>query len=147
MQTITLTVEQLRRYEETQLALRKRNGELLEALRINAPTDYDALLPISDLPTSYKVIEGIHNNAIQLANDPTDEYALEALTEAITVQKDYWEETARETERRSWAGSLKNLKKRYKAGEKIAQDAEALASLCRTRSAEHVEETNLALGG
>lgn len=147
---ITLTPNDLRRIEEAHHQLRRRNGELLTTLEKEAPDAYNKLIPISDFPIQYLITQGIHNHAVAILqahhnNEPL-EPILETLNDTISLYNDYWEETAREVERRKWEATLKHLKKRYKRGEDITNEAAEFAAHCRDRHQQHTTETNLALG-
>lgn len=90
----------IRRMNTYNHELRRRNGELYEALRTIDPATAEALTPIADFDTRYvridRIVEAVHKLS-DPGNDAEDDYyLLQELYELYDEYKNYWQHVAEE---------------------------------------------------
>ena len=142
--TTTRSNHDLRLVETRNYDLSRKAGEFYVLLQQHAPDVAESVTPIADFPRKFNVISGAIGAINKPNPDPDD---LETIHASNTLLADYWQEAAREKERRKWAMELRNIKKHYSQGKITAQTAmqryQQLAQEASEGHQRHLKETNL----
>lgn len=111
--------DQLRRSDVLIETLRRRNGELFEALQVNAPDAARELTPLPDWSTRYAIVDQIVSVASRLALAHADvepiDALLDQLVECVREHEEYWRGVEEERERRQEIVRKANKAKREKS--------------------------------